>query len=520
MQSGVRVYLTTTGGAVVRQILHAFAVACLLVQPGLLGAQAAGQATAGDTCSTFRRVWVGEIDQDLDNFRYRYPVPSPDGRYVTEVDWSTGDLALRDLETGELRRVTNKGKPWSESQDWAWSPVFSPDGSQVAYMWFVSRTGYEVRIINVDGSGARTVYDKHCWPHCRLEDWSDDGEQLLATVGSQETSQLLVISIEDGSHRVLKTFDHRAPQLASFSPDGRWVAYDRPSERETGDWDVYVISLDGDEEVVLVGGPEDDRLMGWMPDGGVLLYSDRASTRGIWRLPVEDGSAVGDPTLVRGDLWKVWPLGFSRDAYFYGVVLEEPQVQIASFDLEALAVLGTPEPVSDPLAGSTSEVAWSHDGRYLAYKLHRDPYMVYMSQRGGAGDRLVIRSLSGEEVREIDVALDEWGRINWTPDGSAVVIAGRDAKRDLGIFRLDVATEQLVTLHVSEQDSDEALEGYALSPDGTTLYFGRASNQTPTLVALDLTTDRERVLVTHLAKVPDNPRLSPDGQWIGIGGWS
>ena len=34
---------------------------------------------------------------------------SPDGRYLSFTDSTTGDLAVHDLETGENRRLTNKG---------------------------------------------------------------------------------------------------------------------------------------------------------------------------------------------------------------------------------------------------------------------------------------------------------------------------------------------------------------------------------------------------------------------------
>ncbi|MBN1221697.1 MAG: tetratricopeptide repeat protein, partial [Candidatus Aminicenantes bacterium] len=41
---------------------------------------------------------------------------SPDGQYVSVVDWETGDLAIRNLITGEKTRLTNKGS-WDESNE-------------------------------------------------------------------------------------------------------------------------------------------------------------------------------------------------------------------------------------------------------------------------------------------------------------------------------------------------------------------------------------------------------------------
>ena len=61
------------------------------------------------------RIWFGP---DVDSFG----APSPDGRYLSFTDWSTGDLAIRYLPTHENRRITHKGLPWSESGSQAlWS---------------------------------------------------------------------------------------------------------------------------------------------------------------------------------------------------------------------------------------------------------------------------------------------------------------------------------------------------------------------------------------------------------------
>src|SRR5712691_3992072 len=49
-----------------------------------------------------RQVWTGP---NVDT----YGSVSPDGRVLSFTDWSTGDLALHDLTTGQDRRLTNKG---------------------------------------------------------------------------------------------------------------------------------------------------------------------------------------------------------------------------------------------------------------------------------------------------------------------------------------------------------------------------------------------------------------------------
>ena len=44
--------------------------------------------------------------------------PSPDGRYLSFTNWSYGNLAVRDLTTGECRDLTDEGT-WSMPGHWA-----------------------------------------------------------------------------------------------------------------------------------------------------------------------------------------------------------------------------------------------------------------------------------------------------------------------------------------------------------------------------------------------------------------
>ena len=89
---------------------------------------AMGRTTGGGE-AVARRVWTGK-EADTTG------TPSFDGRYLSYVHWSTGDLALRDLSTGENRLITNKG-PNDKSWQFADMNVISPDGKLLAYSWCV-----------------------------------------------------------------------------------------------------------------------------------------------------------------------------------------------------------------------------------------------------------------------------------------------------------------------------------------------------------------------------------------------
>ncbi|MBI3667056.1 MAG: hypothetical protein HY236_12690 [Acidobacteria bacterium] len=82
--------------------------------------------------------------RSLGEFAYDwYGSVSPDGRFLTYVEWETGDLVLRDLSTGEKRNLTRKQGAWeydlppesrhTASNAFAIFSAISPDGKQVAY---------------------------------------------------------------------------------------------------------------------------------------------------------------------------------------------------------------------------------------------------------------------------------------------------------------------------------------------------------------------------------------------------
>jgi hypothetical protein len=279
-----------------------------LLAAGIPGAAASTNPAEQDsTPMVVRRVWGGP-DVDLGGS------VSPDGRHLTFVDWPTGNVAVRELATGKTRLLTDDGS--AEPYETAEGASVSPDGKWVAYGWYREGAPYELRIVGMDGSGRRVL--------CRDVGggaWSPDGEQILTVQSNGDGSaKMAAISVADCSAQTLKRFEWGSPRGLGFSPDGRYVVYDIQAEKESEERDVFVLALDGRREIPLVQHPADDYVLGWAPDGKHILFaSDRTGTVGAWLTPVTDGEAAGAARLVKPDLWRVWPLGFTRDGSFcYG----------------------------------------------------------------------------------------------------------------------------------------------------------------------------------------------------------
>jgi Tol biopolymer transport system component len=470
----------------------------LPIHPALQGGQ-------GDTSLVFRRIWKG-VDPD-----FYASKPSPDGRYVSEIDWYTGDLAVIELESGELRRVTDKG-PWTENMDFAISSVFSPNGQELAYAWWSEYAkSYELRIIGLDGSNSRIVLPPTAANgYVYVSDWSADGSHILLHLGGEGRAvRIVMLSVETGSTHVLKTIADRSSSRSVFSPDGRFVAYDFPAEPGANSHDIHSVAVDGSREFVLVTGNGDDRLMGWAPDGSsILFYSDRELTRGIWRLPVEDGRAAGEPQLLKQDVWQLTPLGFSRSAFFYGVMTESWQVYTASVDIDAGRAATSPMPVANRSEGMSKFGTWSPDGRQLAY---------LWCQFGDVFCQLAIRSLGGEESQQMTFPFDDVLGLDWLPDGRGVAVFGV-YRQVRGLHRFDLRNGDVYPLFVAPEAPDIAPIRSAFSPDGKTLYLPRRFEQDRDgwrIVARDLSSGSERA-VASVSSDWVRFAVSADGEYLAI----
>jgi hypothetical protein len=100
---------------------------------------------------------------------------SPDGSRVVYADESS--IYLIDADGGTSRLLHPLGRRYLPEQiDWArGSPVFSPDGTHIAYYDWVSDWNHSLRVMNADGGGAELLVDDP--PGSRVV-WSPDGSRL------------------------------------------------------------------------------------------------------------------------------------------------------------------------------------------------------------------------------------------------------------------------------------------------------------------------------------------------------
>ena len=190
-----------------------------------------------DRALKVRQVWAGPHDDFLG-------APTRDGRYLTLQDWDSQDLAVRDLSTGQKRRLTHKD-PGLRVRP----PVPA----------FAGRPGGRLRLVQ-QGPVLRPADRGNGWlqssrplrQRSRLEwveptDWSPDGKSILAVLeGRDKKNQIAQIAVKDGAVRVLKAFDQHAPRAGTLLPGWPFRRLRLPI-RGLGaeEHDVFLLAVDG-----------------------------------------------------------------------------------------------------------------------------------------------------------------------------------------------------------------------------------------------------------------------------------
>jgi Tol biopolymer transport system component len=410
-----------------------------------------------------RRVWYGpQVDPSGS--------PSPDGLTYAYRDQATGDIVLRDLESGELRRLTHNRAPNDPGTGY-W-PRFSRDGSQVAYAWSDwGNSNFQLRVVDVAGGEPRVIYAEEPSPWINAEDWSPDGTTIVAgRIRSDGVIEAVSISLADGSVRVLKEYERLLGSgpagVANFSPDGRFVVDAGPAGDGRTDRDLFVMAADGSWESRLLDHPANDFVLGWAPNGSVLFASDRTGTLGAWLLPVRDGRASGPPRLVKPDLWRARPIGFTRDGrYFYSVDAGSSEIYVATLDGDSRSVTRAPVRLEAATLGLQHVPEWSPDGRYLAYVVETD------GSGAGPSFYLAVRSLQTGEVREhrLPEGLRYATAIRWMPDGRSLLLwaAGSEGEE---LLRIDVQTGR-TDQPFSIPSTDFGTWGFEILPGGESVLY-------------------------------------------------
>jgi Tol biopolymer transport system component len=473
----------------------------------------------------------------------------------------TGDLAVRDLTSGEVRRLTNKGS-WSESNAFADQSIFSPDDKQIAYVWYTHEGEAQLRILSTDGNGQRVLYPRNeenkkdgafLWPI----DWSPNGEHILCTWQRKgHKNRVMLLSVEDSSLRELELPEHEEGKpisdfsSAKFSPDGRHLTLDARAAKDAGR-DVFLLSLEDGSRTPLIEHPADDYLLGWSPDSNHLVFaSDRTGDPGIWVLRMEQGKPVGNPLLVKTQMGNFGRVGMMHDGAYYFTTGsgERRNVFTAGLDPETGKITTVSKGLLPDAKLSRSMADWLGGADEIAYLEWGDEggikirkIMIHSLDNNTTRELVTNPRIKGYNINSLAVCptgkwLAVWGyiedtlkwrvllidldtneltevkqpgnfvNVRWSKDGRWLYFGGflPDENRS-ALFRRDMQTGEVTELF----EPPSSFFSWTISPDGKQIAY--SDSQTGEIKVIPVTGGEPRVV----AKVQNMTKMQQgSGAWL------
>lgn len=250
--------------------------------------------------------------------------------------------------------------------------------------------------------------------------WSPDGSRVALEVDGKGCVCIYLMNA-DGS-KLTKLTQGPNDQFPAWSPDGKKIAFSRRLEDHDDNFQIYVISADGEGETQLTTSPSSDEGPKWSPDGKHIVYMSYPlpqdfSVSQIYMIG-DDGS--NPRKLTNGDYGNNWP-------------------------------------------------QWSPNGKQIAFESSRDGHwQIFVMNIDGTGQTNLSKSAFDDTTPK------------WSPDGKYIAFRryqSSDEKdfKAVGAFILSLGRSS--TTHIEKRDNDSNVttyqpEGFAWSPDSKRIALG------------------------------------------------
>ena len=180
-----------------------------------------------------------------------------------------GRIVTLDPTSLETREIVG-----AECQDdlWAAGPVWSSDGSRLAYLATGEEQGTVGAWIYEAATGEARQLDTCPNASCSSMDFSPDGSLVSYLAGSQDGTELVLTEVDSGeSHRIPLP---AVPRYPRFSPDGTRIALPLYGGRSG----LYLVDVEGVKDgrvgsPTLLSGIIDVDSVAWSPDGEWIAYT-------------------------------------------------------------------------------------------------------------------------------------------------------------------------------------------------------------------------------------------------------
>jgi Tol biopolymer transport system component/DNA-binding winged helix-turn-helix (wHTH) protein len=273
------------------------------------------------------------------------------------------------------------------------------------------------------------------------------------------------------------TFDRGLQFGATWSPDGRYVAY---SSDRAGKFDIWVQQVSGGDPVQITKGPGHNWQPEWSPDGKYIAYRSEDGDGGIFVIPALGGMGLARK-IVSGGFYPRWSPDSSQILFQTTPITGENQFYVASLDGSQPHEVRTRFSERPMFARSA---AWHPDGKRISVWVFGEgpvPTFWTVPVVGGEGvesqiDPQIVRQLADVSASSND-QMDRDAKFSWTPSGKAIIFE-RTFRGVRNLWRMSVDPETLRAYAIERLTVGSGLDtDFALSADGKRVAFTTESDR-------------------------------------------
>jgi len=225
-----------------------------------------------------------------------------------------------------------------------------------------------------------------------LVGWSQDRSVFWITSNARDSAVFDLYAVDPASYAMTRVFDNPGMFISAVSPDGRWIALEKPLTSANSD--LYLVDLQGDGQPQLITPHEGDvahGVYGFTPDGAGLIYAtnEHGEFNQAWRHDLATGARA--PWLTAD--WDVSAVSFSPTGrYQVSTINADASTELTLLDRQTgspVALRGLPD-------GDIGAIRFNPDESRMAFTVASDT----------SPSDIFVADLSTGETRRLTTALN------------------------------------------------------------------------------------------------------------------